>query len=118
MVMFRSIFIASTFCIFLHCNQLFWGSGHCVMALPLEAPCRNQRQIQREDLFSEITMFWGQKLTKLRQIPNEDLCVLGPKIDQIEKIQSCKFSLLLFNQVSFRSNVVSIKCCFDQVSIR
>ena len=33
----------------------------------LADPYRNKRQTQREDLFLEITMFLGQKLTKPRQ---------------------------------------------------
>ena len=69
------------------------------MAPPFQTPCRNQRQIQRKDLFFlEVTMFLGKELTKFGQI------------------QSYNFFLLLFDQVPFQSNVVSIKCYFNQVS--
>ena len=88
------------FAFFLHCSQLF-RERYCAMAPPLQTlcrNCRNQRKIQREDLFFlKMTMFLGQKLTKLGQI------------------QSCKFSYSLFDQLSFRSSVVSIECCLDQL---
>ena len=58
------------------------------MAPHSQNPCRNQRQIQRKALFLRSLYFWDEKLTKP-----------GQK-------QSCKFSLSLFDQVSFRSIVV------------
>ena len=74
----------------------YLGRRNSAMA-PLKIPCRNQRQISRENLFFlEITMFLGRKIDKFGTDSK------------------------LFDQVSFRSNVVSIKYRFDQnvVSIK
>ena len=54
---------------------------------------RNRSKVKK--LFSKITMFLEQKLTKPGQI------------------HTCKFSLSLFDHISFRSNVVSFNCLFD-----
>ena len=48
-----------------------------------------------------------------------DYYVFGTKkLTELGQIQSCKFSHSLFDQVLFRSSVVSIKCRFDQASFR
>ena len=90
---------------FLHCNELF-RVGHCVMAPPLETPCSIQRQIQRKILFClEITMVLGQK-----NCQNRDIFTV---VNFFYYLIKCRF-----NQLSFRSSVVSLKCRFDQVSFR
>ena len=63
---------------------------------------QNRDRFKVKTFFRDYYGFWDEKLTKSGQI------------------QSCKFSHSLFDQVSFRSNIVSIKCrsikCgFDQV---
>ena len=49
--------------------------------------------------------FWDKTSMKPRQIQNKDFFrnhyVFGTKIYKIEQIQSCKFSLSLFDQVSY-----------------
>ena len=86
--------------IFIVVGSVFRGRGEFCMALPLETPWKNQRQIQRKDLFLRLLCFWDKNSTKAGQI------------------ESYKFSLLFFDQVTFRSNFVLIKCCFDQISFR
>ena len=59
-----------------------------------------------------IAMVLDKKLTKLGQIQRENLFLkiamfLEQKIDKIETDSKLKFSLLLFDQMSFRSTVGS-----------
>ena len=73
-----------------------------VFIVPWPHPWRLLKEIKnrfKERPFLRSLCFWDRKLTKLGQN------------------QSCKFFSLL-DQVSFQSNVVSIKCCFDQMSFR
>ena len=59
------------------------------MAPLLQTPCRNQRQIIKENLFFLRLLLLGQKLTKPGQIQSKDLffleitMFLGQKIDKI-----------------------------------
>ena len=65
MVMFRMTLIAAIFShsLYIVVSSIF-GEKYCAMIPPLETPCGNERQIQREDLFLEITIFLGRKIDK------------------------------------------------------
>ena len=72
------------------------------MVPPLGTPGRNQIGIQGKDIFLEITIFLGQKIDKTGKILNEDpfleiTMFLGQKFTKPEHLQSCKFSLPLFD---------------------
>ena len=93
-------FVRCIFLIFFHffyvvVSSVFKGRRKCAMLYFW----RPSGEI-RDRLIGKITMFSDEIFTKPGQI------------------QSCKFSFSLFDQVSFRSNVVSIKCGFDRVSFR
>ena len=104
------------FAFFLHCSQLF-RVGHCVMAPSLETPCSIQRQIQREILFClEITTVLGQKICqngdRFTVVNFFFYYLIKCRFDSVVSLKCC------FDQVSFRSNVASIDFCFDQMSFR
>ena len=87
------------------------------MAPLLQTTCKNQKQFQREDLFFEIIMLWGQKINKTWTDSNrrpfflEIIMFLGQKINKIAT--DSKLSSFFF---IIRSSVVSIKFRFDHVS--
>ena len=113
------------FCIFLQCSHLFMGGGAlCHGPTLAEFLQKSETDSKKRSIFLKITMFLEQKKsTKPGQIQSKDLFLeiimfLGQKIDEMGQIQSCKFCLSLFDQMSFQSSVVLLKYCFDQMSFR
>ena len=93
------------FAFFLHCSELF-REGEIVSWAYACRPLAEIRDRFKGETYIQI----------LRFIILESLCFGEKKSTKLGQIQSRKFSLLLFDQMWFRSNVVSIKCHFDQVS--
>ena len=60
-------------------------------------PVKIRDRFKGKTFFFKLLCFWDQNSTKAGQI------------------ESYKFSLLFFDQVTFRSNFVLIKCCFNQI---
>ena len=121
MVMFRLMPIAVIFLHSFYIVASYLGKN----IVPWPHLCRPFAEIRdrvkgKIYFFRDYNVFWDKKSTEPGQIQSEDLfleiAMFFEKLSKLGQIQSCKFFLSLFDRVWFRSKDVLIKCHFDQVS--
>ena len=115
--MFRYMLIAA---IFLHSFYIVVSYlGRALCHRLTETPWRLFGKIR--DRFKGKVFFGNHYVLGKKNLQNlffRDHCFWDEKLIIPGQIQSCKFSLSLFDQVSFQSTVVSIKCRFNQLLFR